>query len=436
MKLRQLFENVYEQSGEDFDGSLKTIGVSFGRFNPPHKGHKAVWQAAATNPIWYVGTNESTSGPKDPLPYDVKLQAMAAVWPKVAGHVIPEQSLLTLASHIYDKHGSNVHLKVYTDEDWLVKTLVQYNGVEKEHGMYKFQQIDQVKTQRLASATNLRAAVRNGDRKAFYHDMGVKPSVSIEVDGQAHPLFDVVAHYLNQYPEKVKKEKAVAEEAAGVGIITKQNTTADVNAGTPRKNLDAFNLEESNMSELDIEIKDHLEKKLAMYRAGRLDAEVLGEYCVKLGHLLAKKHNLGIHWIQDAINDYVDDELGSDNQLHEARGGTKNINKTQQAAMKNATTIPALNMSTGSGGAYMNYRMGIAMAGAPDYPTKMEADNWIGGDPLLSTYTDEEFSIIKAAAKQVGAGTIQNWSGKRSQEVADVNKTSPVAKRKKNKYGV
>jgi len=93
-------------------------------------------------------------------------------------------------------------------------------------------------------------------------------------------------------------------------------------------------------------------------------------------------------------------------------------------------------MSTGSGGAYMNYRMSIALAGAPNYPTKMEADNWIGGDPLLSTYTEEEFDMIKQAAKQVGAGTIQNWSGKRSQEVADVNKTSTVAKIKKNKYGV
>ena len=102
--------------------------------------------------------------------------------------------------------------------------------------------------------------------------------------------------------------------------------------------------------------------------------------------------------------------------------------------MKNASTLPALNQSTGS--AYMNYRMGIALAGAPDYPTKMAADNWIGGDPLISSYTDEEFEMVKKAAEQVGAGTIQNWSGKRSQETADVQKVSPVAVIKKNKYGV
>jgi len=39
-----------------------------------------------------------------------------------------------------------------------------------------------------------------------------------------------------------KTDKAVGEEAAGVGIVTKQNSTADVGPGTLRKNLKAFNL--------------------------------------------------------------------------------------------------------------------------------------------------------------------------------------------------
>ena len=111
--------------------------------------------------------------------------------------------------------------------------------------------------------------------------------------------------------------------------------------------------------------------------------------------------------------------------ISEARkGGMKKIHKIQKAAMKNAMTFPSLNQSTGS--AYMNYRMGIAMAGAPDYPTKMEADNWIGGDPLLSTYTDIEMDMVRAAAATVGAGMAQNWSGKRSEEIPSTNKTSPV----------
>jgi hypothetical protein len=114
--------------------------------------------------------------------------------------------------------------------------------------------------------------------------------------------------------------------------------------------------------------------------------------------------------------------------------GMKKIDDTHKAAMQNAMTFPAMNQSTGS--AYLGWRMGIAMAGAPTYPTKMNADNWIGGDPLLSTYTKEEMDIVNAAAKAVGGGSAQNWSGDRSKEIAGTNTTSTVAKRKTNKYGI
>jgi hypothetical protein len=115
-------------------------------------------------------------------------------------------------------------------------------------------------------------------------------------------------------------------------------------------------------------------------------------------------------------------------------GGTKPIHGHHKAAIKNATTFPSMNQSTGS--AYMGYRMGIALAGAPDYPTKQEADNWIGGDPLLAPYTEEENDMINAAAKQVGGGKRQTWSNNRSLETADTNKISTVAKPKRNKSGI
>lgn len=117
-----------------------------------------------------------------------------------------------------------------------------------------------------------------------------------------------------------------------------------------------------------------------------------------------------------------------------ARGEMQPPTEETKAALQSAQTFPNLNQSTGS--AYMNYRMGLAMAGAPDFPTKMEADNWIGGDPLLTAYTEVEQEMVNAAALQVGAGKSQKWSNKRSQEIAGINKQSIVAKPKKNKYGV
>jgi hypothetical protein len=308
--------------------SSNSIGIIFGRFNPPHKGHIKAWDMASENTAWYVGTNQDTQGPKDPLPFDVKIKVMRGMYPDLQGHLVAETSWLTLASYAFKKHPNIKTLFCYTDEEWVTKTVMAYNGKQGAHGFYQFENIEQKATPRLSSATDLRNAVQAGDRNAFTKAAGV-PADTV-VAGQ--PFFDLVSHYMSKYPVKIKEVNAIVRS-----------------------------LRES---------------------------------------------------------------------------GTKKIDKTQQAAIQNAITIPALNMSTGSGGAYMNYRMGIALAGAPDYPTKMEADNWIGGDPLLSTYTQEEFEMIKQAAAQVGAGTIQDWSGNRSVEVADVNKTSAVAKPKRNKYGI
>ena len=112
--------------------------------------------------------------------------------------------------------------------------------------------------------------------------------------------------------------------------------------------------------------------------------------------------------------------------------GMHKMHPDHEAAIQNASTLPDQNMSDGS--AYMNYRFGIALAGAPDYPTK--AETWIGGDPLLTTYTEVEMDMIDYAAKQVGSGQAKRWSSKRSQEADGTQKTSPVLKKQKNKYGV
>jgi len=233
MLLRELFENAQSES----------VGIIFGRFNPPHQGHRAAWKMASENNYWFVGTNQSTEGPKDPLPFKVKVEAMKKIFPSIKGNIVAETSWLTLASKVYKEYG-DILLNVYTDEEWVIKTLVQYNGKEGPHGFYKFSNIQPQATPRLSSATDLRNAVVAGDRDAFTKAAGV--DANTEIAGQ--PYFDLVAHYLFPQVEKErekeakKKAKVKKEEAAGVGIITKQNTTVDVNKNTPRKNLKAFKL--------------------------------------------------------------------------------------------------------------------------------------------------------------------------------------------------
>ena len=346
MKLRQLFEAHHKADA----------AFCFGRFNPPHQGHMEVWNAVNhAGRHWFIGTNPGTIGPNDPLPYDLKTAWMTAIDPQIKGHVLGEQSVVTLAAKIYQQVGDGATIAYVTDSQdwaWAGKLLHQYNGKESNHGYFNFAKIIHVESPRVSSATALRTAARAGDMKAFYQAAGTDPNLA--VNGQHY--YDTVVAAVGQHPEKVKKvkkEKPVAEPV----------------------------VQEAN----------------SIKYANRMIREMRAQQFIK-------------------------------------ESGTHKIDDTHKAAIRNATTYPSMNQSTGS--AYLGWRMGIALAGAPDYPTKQAADNWIGGDPLLSPYTEEENEMINAASKQVGGGKRQTWSSNRSLETADTNKTSAVAKPKKNRYGV
>ena len=193
---------------EFFEAAGNEVAIIFGRFNPPHKGHRAAWEVAAKSPVWYVGTHKATVGPKDPLPFDVKIDCMEAIWPGVKGHIVAETSWLTLASKVYEEHKASV-LYCCTDEDWVTKTVIQYNGKEGAHGYYNFASIEQKPTPRLSSATDLRSAVMLGDRNAFTKAAGV--NADLEINGT--PFFDLVAKYLLPYADTKsgKSSKASAK---------------------------------------------------------------------------------------------------------------------------------------------------------------------------------------------------------------------------------
>ena len=207
----------------------KSVGIIFGRFNPPHMGHMKAWEMASENSSWYVGTNKSTQGPKDPLPFDIKVKAMEAVYPEVKGHIVAETSWLTLASKVYEKHG-NIVLNVYTDEDWVTKTLIQYNGKEGTHGYYEFGTIQQQTTPRLSSATSLRNAVAADDRDLFGQAAGVDPNTLVA----GHAFFDVVKHYLMPHAEKAAAKAAKKQVKEPVAEGWSQKYKKSINCSHPK----------------------------------------------------------------------------------------------------------------------------------------------------------------------------------------------------------
>ena len=103
---------------------------------------------------------------------------------------------------------------------------------------------------------------------------------------------------------------------------------------------------------------------------------------------------------------------------------TNKLEKTTVASMKGAISLPDISHNKQGGSPYLQWRFGIAMAGAPDYPTPPAGAT--AGDPLLSTYSDVELEIVNAAAKKVGAGRVNKLTSNRSHEKDDTHKVSPV----------
>lgn len=82
---------------------------------------------------------------------------------------------------------------------------------------------------------------------------------------------------------------------------------------------------------------------------------------------------------------------------------------------------------------YVAYRFGMALARSPD--DVIDPLGPIGSEFTTVGYSDADQEIIDHARKEFGLKT-RKHSGKGSEELKNINKVSPVAKPKRNKYGV
>ena len=383
-----------------FESKKQGAAIIFGRFNPPHFGHSNAWNVASKFPIWYVGTNQSTQGPKDPLPFEIKVEAMKTIMPGIEGHLVPEQSWWTLATMVYKKHGGNMILHVVTDptdQEIFVPGLKKFNGVEGAHGYYKFIDVLWAPATRDSTATALRAAVEHNNPQAFSKAAGIPADTMIA----GKPFFELVKQYISPYlhasaekarikaekdaAKAAKHNKVAAEDAAGVGVITKQNSTVDVNSSTPRKNLKAFNL-----------IKE----------ANKVIREMRAQEFVTESHANA----------------------GS--------GFETELNKDHDNVMKGASRSRDLG---GYDRVYHMNRLMMAMAmhdGKGPHPVNSAHSTWFEKYNTMHPMTQEEDNMIRGAMKTVPTDGKHVSKFAKSKEAEGGNVSSPVAKPKRNKYGV
>jgi len=116
----------------------------------------------------------------------------------------------------------------------------------------------------------------------------------------------------------------------------------------------------------------------------------------------------------------------------------KKLDHDHAASMKGPVSVPDISMNKSDGSMYKQYRFGLALAVADGKKGgKMEKNGAFAGDPLLLTFSDEEFDMIKDAADMTGVGQVNQLSRNKSEEGPETHKTSPVphnsgAKRKRS----
>lgn len=110
-------------------------------------------------------------------------------------------------------------------------------------------------------------------------------------------------------------------------------------------------------------------------------------------------------------------------------GANGKLHHHHKSAIKGWNTLPEL-----PGWYYNMYRFGVHMAGSPD-DQKMNPESPSANQMSLYAYTDAEQKIIDKSKKELGYKG-KKLSNNRSEEPDGINKQSPVAKHKKNKYGI
>ena len=409
-------------------GEGKAAVVGWGR-GMGHKGHMYLASSVITqadeqgaDPYFVVSR---TIGKDDPIKPEEKMQIYKKVFP-AHGHIFhtatDEMPDLTRVLTKLDHHGyTDVTIVVGADQVKGLSYVKQYNGVADKAGNipFSFNSLNVIARQETNDpsreeegprATPMRAILQDPNASEDEKFQAWRDAMSPELgDDEVRDLMHKAQQRMadpafGRAPKKPKKDK-VADEGM-MDLLSKSKIAVKKKAASAEEMRKYFEREKA--------------KEPPKYKEPEDDKNV---QAVHVRHA----YEGSIKYANKVIR-----EMRAHQFVKE--GGTKPIHGHHKAAIKNATTFPSMNQSTGS--AYMGYRMGIALAGAPDYPTKIEADNWIGGDPLLSPYTDEENDMINAAAKQVGGGKRQTWSNNRSLETADTNKTSAVAKPKRNKYGI
>jgi nicotinamide mononucleotide adenylyltransferase len=147
-----------------------TCVIIFGRMNPVHLGHNKLFQYglslidSSTDLKIYVSS--TCSYPKNPLPYDIKIQYIKKIFPEISEYIHLTECNLFGIMRENDSEYKNIILITGADRtESFNKILHDYNG--KEYNYSTISVIDIPRTELEYSATRMRSFVYDNNFEGF-----------------------------------------------------------------------------------------------------------------------------------------------------------------------------------------------------------------------------------------------------------------------------
>jgi hypothetical protein len=438
MRLRQLFEEIART------GKGKSAVVGWGR-GMGHKGHmmlasSVITQAKETGADPYFVVSK-TIGKDDPITPEEKLHLYKKVFPK-HGHIFhvatDEMPDLNRVLTQLGQHG-------YTDATVIVgadqKAAFQYlvrpdkSGVEpyKQFGLKSLHVISRQETNDPSAgeegprATPMRDVLKDPNASDDEKFQAWRDAMSPEVsDDEVRDLMAKAAHRMadptwGKKHKAPKKEKAVAEaESNAMDTVAKRLTD-------PKDGMTA-------------KLRAAGDKRREEHLKGRnIDKKNEDVNSIKYANKVIREMRVR-EFIRKRLMEKASITAATPDAPYAGQGDSDDLADEHMAGLNHAVTFPSISMNKSNGSSYLQYRFGLAMAGAhpnphDHMPIPMSTGGAFSGDPLIAPFSDQDLEIVKAAGKHIGAGKMTKLAD-RSNEMSDTNKISPVAKQKKNRYGI
>ena len=125
----------------------------------------------------------------------------------------------------------------------------------------------------------------------------------------------------------------------------------------------------------------------------------------------------------------------SDSGNTNATGHAGNAKKSGKMHDHFKSSIKGMHTYPGNHTYYDMYRFGVDMAGSPTDRHKYDPASPVANQLVTLSYSDEDQKIINKTKKKMGFKSKQ-LTPNDSKEPSDTSNTSPVAKIKRNKYGI